>query len=119
MTPYYHAVSTSQTFGGKPEDYIAIHDWFDETKQYTGHWTHRAMRHHAAGIQWAIERFGHSITNSDGKEVPVKMIGEQHVNEDCGFIPTVAHWTDALKKNPEEWMLRVKKKSREVLKVEE
>ena len=55
MTPYMHAVSSAKKFGGQPEDYIEIHDWFDCTKQYTGDFTHRAMRHHSAGIQWCIQ----------------------------------------------------------------
>ena len=57
VTPWKHAESSVNKWGGKPEDYIEIHDWFDETKQYTGDWTHRVLRHHAAGIQWAIEKF--------------------------------------------------------------
>jgi len=75
MTPYHHALSSAKKFGGRPEDYTALHDWFDETKQYTGDFTHRALRHHSAGIQWAIEKFGHTIENSDGKSVPVKLLG--------------------------------------------
>lgn len=30
--------------------------------------------------------FGTLITNSDGKKVPVRYIGEQHVKEDCGGV---------------------------------
>lgn len=30
--PYYHAKSSAKLFGGKPEDYVAIHSWFDATK---------------------------------------------------------------------------------------
>ena len=119
MSPFYHAQSSAKKFGGLPEDYIAIHDWFDETKQYTGDWTHRAMRHHAAGIQWAIEKFGHSVINSEGNAVPVKIIGEQHMMEDCGRIPTVQDWMEGLRSNPAEWMLRVQKKSKTLLTVEE
>lgn len=111
MTPYAHAKSSSNKFGGIPEDYIELHDWFDETKQYTGDWTHRAMRHHSAGIQWAIEKFGHSILNSDNRRIPTKVIAEQHVQEDCGFVPTVQDWMRALQKNPENWMLKVQKKT--------
>ena len=36
MTPWSHAESSAEQFGGIPEDYIRIHDWLDETKQYTG-----------------------------------------------------------------------------------
>jgi hypothetical protein len=111
MTPYKHAQSTAQKWGGAPDDYIAIHDWFDETKQYTGDWTHRALRHHSAGIQWAIEKFGHAITNSSRVKIPVKIIAEQHLMEDCGFIPTPQDYLSVLTKHPEKWMLQVGKKT--------
>jgi len=115
MTPYRHAQSTAAAFGGKPEDYIELHDWLDETKQYTGDWTHRALRHHAAGVQWAIEKFGHTM----GKlGVPTKMIAERHIEEDCGYVPTVADWLNPLAHSPEEWMLKVKVKTTTELKIE-
>lgn len=116
MTPYMHAVSSAKKFGGEPEDYIEIHDWFDCTKQYTGEFTHRAMRHHAAGIQWCIEHFGHAIRVKT-KLVPVKLIAEQHVMEDCGFIPTIQDWMQPIKENPQDWMLKVQKKTKQVLEV--
>jgi hypothetical protein len=47
--------------------------------------------------------FGRVITNSDGREVPVRYIGEQHVQEDLGRIPTLSDWL--LKIQPESWML--------------
>lgn len=118
MTPFKHAESTARKHGGNAIDYIKIHDWFDETKQYTGDWTHRAMRHHSAGIQWAIEKFGHVVLNSDGKRIPVKLIAEQHVMEDCGFVPTIQDWMKPLKGNPERWMLSVKTKSKQVMEIE-
>lgn len=111
MTPYKHAESSSRIFGGEAEDYIAIHDWFDETKQYTGDWTHRALRHHSAGIQWAIERFGHYVENSLRQKIPTKVIAEQHILEDCGFIPTPQDYLKPLLRNPEEWMLKVQTKT--------
>lgn len=36
--------------------------------------------------------FGHTITNSDGREVMVRYIGEQHVQEDLGRIPSINDW---------------------------
>ena len=36
MTPYKHAQSSVAKWGGSPEDYIELHDWFDETKMFTG-----------------------------------------------------------------------------------
>jgi hypothetical protein len=115
MTPWKHAVSTVRKWGGSPSDYVAIHDWFDETKSFTGDWTHRALRHHSAGVQWCVEKFGHVVVNSAGQSIPVKMIAEQHVEEDCGFIPTPQDWLKLLTANPSPWMLRVKVRSADIV----
>jgi hypothetical protein len=114
MTPWKHAESSAIKWGGKPADYIAIHDWLDDTKQYTGDFTHRALRHHSAGVQWAIEKFGHVIENSAHKNVPVKLIAETHIIEDCGFIPTPQAYLKIIAAHPDKWMLRVAKTSKDV-----
>ena len=64
---------------------------------------HRALRHHSQGIFECERVFGITVENSDGKSVPVRFIGEQHVREDfSGYIPTIHDW---LKGIPEEqWM---------------
>ena len=111
MTPFKHAESTAHKYGGVAQDYIEIHDWFDETKSFTGDWTHRALRHHSAGIQWCIEKFGHFIINSRNQKIPTKLIAEQHVIEDCGFIPTPQDYLKILHSNPSDWMLKVQTKS--------
>lgn len=92
MHPHHHAMSSVKKFGGCVEDYIAIHHWFDETKQYFGDARHRSLRHHTAGIFWCEEKFGKVITLANGKEVPTRLVAEQHVNEDMGFLPTVDWW---------------------------
>ncbi len=101
---FYHAESSARTFGGKPADYQPIHDWFDATKKHFCDFRHRLMRHHSEGIFWAEEVFGTTITNSDGKEVPVRLIGEQHCLEDMGFVPTLKDWLSEI--NPKPWMAR-------------
>lgn len=90
--PLFHARSSARRYGGKPEDYLAIHNWFDESKSYVGDVRHRALRHHAEGIFLCEKLFGVTVTNSDGREVPVRFIGEQHVIEDLGRIPSVSDW---------------------------
>ena len=91
--PYYHAESSARVFGGKPEDYLAIHNWFDETKIAYGDFRHRALRHHTFGISECVKLFGDYIVNSNGKKIPVRYIAEQHVLEDCGGrIPTLQDW---------------------------
>lgn len=84
------------------EDYLPIHDWFDETKAQLPDFRHRALRHHAEGIFLCEKIFGKTITVSGGRIIPVRWIGEQHVKEDLGRIPTAADWLRCLK--PEAWM---------------
>jgi hypothetical protein len=101
--PYHHALSSARKWGGKPEDYQAIHDWLDESKSHMADFRHRALRHHSEGIFMAEKIFGKTIKNSAGRRVPVRYIGEQHVQEDLGRIPTVAEWLLNIK--PQAWML--------------
>jgi hypothetical protein len=99
---YHHAVSSQKNWGGDVDDYLKIHDWFDESKRLMGDFRHRALRHHAEGIFMAERIFGHTITNAAGRVVPVRLIGEQHVKEDLGFIPTMQDWFKNIQ--PERWM---------------
>lgn len=100
---YTHAEQSAKIFGGKPEDYTAIHQFFDETKENWADFRRRALRHHSQGIFECERKFGMTITNSDGRKVPVRYIGEQHVKEDCGGrIPTVQDWFKNIR--PEPWM---------------
>ena len=100
--PLFHSRSSARKHGGKPKDYQPIHDWFDESKAFLADVRHRALRHHTEGIFLCEKIFGTSIVNSDGKEVPVRFIGEQHVLEDLGRIPTASDWLRELPIKP--WM---------------
>jgi hypothetical protein len=40
--PYHHALSSVRKWGGAVEDYIPIHDWFDESKKIIADFRHRA-----------------------------------------------------------------------------
>lgn len=102
MKPLQHARNSVRKYGGKPEDYQAIHDFFDSSKATLPDMRHRAILHSSFGI-FVLERvFGTYITNSSGRQVCVRDIGEDHVIEDLGFIPTPEKW---LKNLPQEdWM---------------
>jgi hypothetical protein len=54
------------------------------------------------GIFLAEHIFGVAVLNSDGKQVPVRYIGEQHVKEDLGRIPTAQDWLSEIR--PQRWM---------------
>ena len=98
---YHHALSSARKWGGTAEDYLPLHQWFDESKEITADFRHRALRHHAQGIFELERTFGAAITISTGRVVPVRLIGEQHVLEDLGFIPSFADWVKAIR--PEPW----------------
>jgi hypothetical protein len=100
--PMQHAKNSARKFGGAVEDYLPIHQWFDESKSMLADFRHRALRHHAEGIFLAERIFGVAIRNSQGKDVPVRYIGEQHVREDLGRIPSFQDW--AMRIKPEPWM---------------
>lgn len=103
--PYVHAESSVHQFGGRPEDYLAIHNWFDETKAILADSRHRALRHHAEGIFLCERLFGVTLTNSAGQVVSVRDIAEQHVLEDFGnrFIPTAQDYLQDLPIH--DWMI--------------
>jgi hypothetical protein len=101
---YHHALSSVRQWGGEPEDYLPLHLWFDESKSITADFRHRALRHHAQGIWESEHYFGSALTLSTGRIVPVRLIGERHVIEDLGFIPSFADWVRCIR--PERWMGR-------------
>jgi hypothetical protein len=102
--PYHHALSSVKKWGGKYQDYLHIHQWFDESKAFFADLRHRALRHNAEGIFLCESLFGCTITTCNGRVVPVRWIGEQHVIEDLRRIPAAGDWLKCIA--PEPWMLR-------------
>lgn len=103
--PFIHAISSARKFGGKPEDYIDIHDLMDLSKGAMPDNRHRALTHNSWFLSNILERvFGHTIKNSDGREVSVRDIGEQHILEDYSnkFIPTAQDFLQEM--NFKQWM---------------
>ena len=41
---YHHALSSVKKWGGTAEDYLPLHQWFDESKAITADFRHRALR---------------------------------------------------------------------------
>lgn len=104
--PWIHAVSSAKRFGGKPEDYMPIHDFLDSSKGAIADSRHRALTHTSWFLSVVLERvFGHVINNSTGKQVSVRDVGEQHVLEDFGgrFIPTPQDYLERTEFS--DWML--------------
>ena len=47
---YHHADSSARRFRGSPSDYLAIHEWIDNSKIAFSDHRHRALRHHSFGV---------------------------------------------------------------------
>jgi hypothetical protein len=108
MKPHLHARISVKKYGGKMEDYLPFHEFFDSSKIAVADVRHRAMLHSAWGIYLAARVFGEYLTNSDGKQVSTRDLGEEHVLQDLGFIPTMQDWLD--KMPIEGWMSGTRKR---------
>jgi hypothetical protein len=112
MNPYHHALSSARKWGGTPEDFLALHHWLDESKSHLPDLRHRALRHHAEGIFLLERLFGPTLTTAEGRVIPTRWVGELHVKEDLGWIPTVQDWLRHL--NVQPWMRRVAVKEKDL-----
>lgn len=106
--PMVHAESSVRKWGGKSEDYMPIHNLMDSSKGTICDSRHRALTHNTwfIGPDGPLERiFGYEITNSDGRKVSVRDIGEQHVLEDFGnrFIPSAQDYLQEIEMK--DWMV--------------
>lgn len=96
MKPYLHAKVTVKKWGGKPEDYMEIHDFIDSTKAHFPDMRHRALLHSSFGIYIVEKIYGTFIVNSEGSKVQTRDIAEQHVIDDMGKIPTVQDYLEGM-----------------------
>jgi len=104
--PWIHSVSSAKRFGGKPEDYLPIHNLMDSSKAVIADSRHRALTHNSWFVGTILEKiFGTVFTNSDGKTVSTRDVGEQHVLEDYSkrFIPSAQDFLQEIEFK--EWML--------------
>ena len=101
MKPFIHAKNSSKKYGGTWEEYLKFHEWFDQTKAHIADMRHRAILHNSFGIYLLAQQFGDHFTNSVGRLVSVRDLGEDHVLEDLGTIPTLV---DCIKTMPIEKM---------------
>lgn len=96
------AVRSALRHGGLPENYEALHNWFYEPMEWVDGEAYLIFRHHTQGIFEAEKRFGVVIRTSDGKQIPTRLIAEQHVESEIGFIPTALELLDRMQM--QKWM---------------
>jgi hypothetical protein len=103
--PMKHSISSSKRWGGKPEDYLAIHQVIDSPKATMNNNTARCLTHNTWFCYEIIPKiFGYNITNSEGRSVDTIDIAMLHLAEDFRhkFIPTVQDYLKHMQVQP--WM---------------
>lgn len=94
MKPYDHAVASAKTFGGTWEDFIEIHNFFDQFRSSVGDPRHRMFLHNTNGVLLCEQVFGPVWAISGDKSVATRDIAEHHIISDLGKIPTPQEWLD-------------------------
>lgn len=115
MKPYLHSLASAKKYGGKPEDYLDLHLFFDKTKEHVPDNRHRVVLHNSFGIFLLAEMFGETRVNSDGKIYSVRDVGEDHVIEDLGMIPTLAEVIESVNVENLAWLAPKKPKRTKVI----
>lgn len=99
MDPQRHATLSARRRGGAPEDYYALHAFFDTTKELCSDNRHRLL-HNLWGIRRVvIPLFGREIMTASGERVATKDVCEgDHVLADFSgkYLPTLADFTGAV-----------------------
>ena len=99
-----HSKSSVKRWGGKIEDYIAIHELLDSPKATMNNNSSRMLTHNTWFAYTIIPKiFGYNIINSDGKSVDTIDIAMLHILEDYRkFVPTPQDFLKHLEIQP--WM---------------
>lgn len=105
MNAYIHSQLSVKKRKGKIEDYYAIHDFSDCSKEVESSNRHRVYFHTMWGIKNVIiPIFGHTRVNSDDVSINTKDLCENdHVLPDYSgkFIPTLSDFIDCVSEIPE------------------
>lgn len=103
MNPIQHARLSARRRGGVPDDYVAIHALIDSTKMLCSDNRHRILHTFWAVQEVVIPVFGHTLRNSEGREVDIKDLCEKdHLLPDFQhrFIPTLSDFVAAMDEVP-------------------
>lgn len=103
--PLIHSKSSVKRWGGKVEDYLAIHELLDSPKATMNNNSSRFLTHNVWFCYTIIPKiFGYNIVNSSGKSVDTVDIAMLHVAEDfrMKFVPTPQDFLKHLE--VQEWM---------------
>ncbi len=105
MDPQRHANLSARRRGGSPDDYYALHAFFDTTKELCSDNRHRLL-HNLWGIRRVvIPLFGAELTIAGGASIATKDVCEvDHVLADFSgkYLPTLSDFVCAIATEPDE-----------------
>lgn len=106
MNAAIHSQLSAKRRGGTPEDWYAIHDMMDWSKEVESTNAHRSFSHHMAFVKRVmVPIWGHTIQLTGGGTANLKDTLEQdHLLADFGdrFIPTVADYVGLVADDPSD-----------------
>lgn len=105
MTPHEHSLLSVRDFGGHWNDYIGIHEFFDQTKAHICDYRHRFILHNSFGMILCEKLFGPMIYNSDGKQISVREIARRHIIQDMGKVYSLKEIIDLMRLSHDEFRL--------------
>ena len=111
MNSWQHAVSAARKWGGEADQYLAIEEFIDSSKQVIGDVRHRSLYHHTMGVYLCQRVFGDTLTVVRKKttvQVPIRMIAERHIIEDLGWLPSPADYIEDMP--IKQWMSGAQRK---------
>ncbi len=92
MKPLQHALITAHRYGGRWQDWIAIHDWIDRSKALYPSMQHRMFLHSDFGEWLTVRIRGESIKAEGGTIIPTHTLFQDHQLEDVGRLITLSEW---------------------------
>jgi hypothetical protein len=104
MKPLQHARITAHRYGGRWQDWIAIHDWIDRSKIIFPSMQHRMFLHSDFGEWLAVRIHGEAISAEDGTLISTRGLFHDHQGEDLGRVVPLEEWLGEV--NADYWMRR-------------
>ena len=93
MNYWKHSLLSKKKFNGTAEDYLQVHKFMDISKLFYFDIKHRVLLHNPYGIDLCTQKFGETLTNSDGQTILIRDIAAEHCKEDLmGVVPTLNNW---------------------------
>lgn len=95
---------SARRFGGVPEDYRHLHDWFANSLTWADTPAALIFRHHSFGCFEAEHCFGHILSLTGGGGIPTRVIVERRLQRLFDRLPAASDMLRHI--HGERWMLQ-------------